>query len=65
MGKYTLEFKLTAIKAYKTNSGGYKAIAHRFGIDHRTLRQWIATYRTCRQKWRGRYTVLSLAWLSL
>ncbi|WP_082118947.1 helix-turn-helix domain-containing protein [Pragia fontium] len=44
MSKYTLKFKLTAIKAYKTDSGGSKAIAHRFCIDHRTLRQWIATY---------------------
>lgn len=45
MGKYTEQFKLTAITAYLEGSNGFRKVAHHFGIDCSLLRRWVAGYQ--------------------
>ncbi|MFJ2523029.1 transposase, partial [Pseudomonas capeferrum] len=43
MGKYTEQFKLTAISAYLDGSDGFRKVAQRFGIDVSLLRRWVSS----------------------
>ncbi|WP_442961555.1 IS3 family transposase [Pseudomonas sp. C5pp] len=45
MGKYTEQFKLTAITAYLEGSQGFRKVAQHFGIDFSLLRRWVAGYQ--------------------
>ena len=45
MGKYTEQFKLTAITAYLEGSNGFRKVARQFGIDFSLLRRWVASYQ--------------------
>ncbi|MCI0913250.1 transposase, partial [Pseudomonas putida] len=45
MGKYTEQFKLTAITAYLDSSNGFRKVAKHFGIDFSLLRRWVASYQ--------------------
>ena len=45
MGKYTEQFKLTAISAYLDGSNGFRKVAKHFGIDFSLLRRWVASYQ--------------------
>ncbi|WP_156056794.1 IS3 family transposase [Pseudomonas capeferrum] len=46
MGKYTEQFKLTAISAYLDGSDGFRKVAQRFGIDVSLLRRWASSYQS-------------------
>ncbi|PKF24248.1 helix-turn-helix domain-containing protein, partial [Pseudomonas hunanensis] len=45
MGKYTEQFKLTAITAYLDGSNGFRKVAQHLGIDFSLLRRWVARYQ--------------------
>jgi len=45
MGKYTEQFKLTAITAYLEGNRGFRKVAQHFGIDFSLLRRWVAGYQ--------------------
>lgn len=45
MGKYTEQFKLTAITTYLDGSNGFRRVARYFGIDFSLLRRWVASYQ--------------------
>lgn len=45
MGKYTEQFKLTAITAYLNGNDGFRKVARHFGIDFSLLRRWVACYQ--------------------
>ncbi|MCE0993424.1 transposase, partial [Pseudomonas alloputida] len=45
MGKYTEQFKLTAITAYLDGSNGFRKVAQHLGIDFSLLRRWVASYQ--------------------
>jgi len=46
MGKYTEQFKLTAITAYLDGDNGFRKVAQQWGIDFSLLRRWVATYQS-------------------
>ncbi|PYG76088.1 transposase, partial [Pseudomonas sp. RV120224-01c] len=46
MGKYSEQFKLTAITAYLEGSNGFRKVARHLGIDFSLLRRWVASYRS-------------------
>ncbi|VVQ01669.1 hypothetical protein PS934_02579 [Pseudomonas fluorescens] len=46
MGKFSLQFKITAIEAYINGNEGFRKVAHRYLIDCSLLRRWVATYRS-------------------
>jgi transposase len=46
MGKYTEQFKLTAITAYLDGDNGFRKVAQYFGIDFSLLRRWVASYQS-------------------
>lgn len=44
--KYFDEFKLKIVQEYlEGNSGGYRILSAKYGIDYSTLRHWVALYR--------------------
>ena len=45
MGKYTTQFKLSAIKAFLERGSGYRFIAAQFQLDPTLLRRWVEAYR--------------------
>ncbi|WP_410011089.1 IS3 family transposase [Pseudomonas sp. LRP2-20] len=45
MGKYTEQFKLTAITAYLDGNNGFRKVAQHFGIDFSLLRRWVSSYQ--------------------
>ncbi|WP_434605022.1 IS3 family transposase [Pseudomonas sp. Z4-7] len=45
MGKFSLQFKITAIEAYINGNEGFRKVAHRYLIDYSLLRRWVATYQ--------------------
>jgi transposase len=45
MSKYTLEFKITVIRAYLDNTHRSIAIARQYGIARETLHRWVARWR--------------------
>lgn len=45
MAKYDEEFKHEVVQCYLSGSAGSKSIALRYGLDHSTVRHWVASYR--------------------
>lgn len=45
MGKYSVQFKITAVKAYISGDDGFRKIANRYSIDCSLLRRWVATFQ--------------------
>lgn len=45
MGKYSIQFKMTAINAYTKGDDGYRKVARRYSIDTSLLRRWVAGYQ--------------------
>lgn len=45
MGKYSKDFKLSAITAFLERGQGYRHIGARFGLDPTLLRRWVAAYQ--------------------
>ena len=45
MGKYSTQFKTTAINAYLTGDDGYRKVARSLAIDCSLLRRWVAAHR--------------------
>ncbi|MRF39683.1 IS3 family transposase [Escherichia coli] len=46
MGKYTEQFKLTAISAYLDGNEGFRKVAQHFGIDFSLLRRWVSSHQS-------------------
>lgn len=44
MAKHSQEFKQQVVEHYLSRTVGYKSVARLFGIDHSTVRQWIAAF---------------------
>lgn len=44
MSRHSLEFKQSVVSAYSAGTEGAEALASRFGIDHSTVRKWIAVF---------------------
>jgi len=44
MGKYSTQFKTTAIKTYIDGSEGFRKVAQRYFVDTSLLRRWVAVY---------------------
>jgi transposase len=45
MSKYNTSFKREVVERYLQGDAGQDSIADRFGIDHGTLRTWVAAYQ--------------------
>ncbi len=45
MGKYSVQFKIKAVRAYLDGSDGYRKVAHRYSMDCSLLRRWVASYK--------------------
>jgi transposase len=45
MGKYSVQFKITAIKAYIDGDDGFRKIANRYSMDCSLLRRWVAAFQ--------------------
>ena len=45
MGKYTEQFKLTAIAAYLDGSKGFRRVAAGYRVDVSLLRRWVASHQ--------------------
>lgn len=45
MGKYSEQFKRSAIQAYLEETDGYRKVAQRFSMDVSLLRRWMAFYQ--------------------
>jgi transposase len=45
MGKYSAQFKATAINAYITGDDGFRKLARRYSVDCSLLRRWVAAYQ--------------------
>lgn len=45
MGKYSTQFKLTAVLAYINGSDGFRKVAQRYSIDCSLLRRWVLAYQ--------------------
>lgn len=44
MTKHSQAFKQQVAEHYLSRAVGYKSVARFFGIDHSTVRQWIAAF---------------------
>ena len=44
MTKHSQAFKQQVVEHYLSRTVGYKSVARLFGIDHSTVRQWIAAF---------------------
>ncbi|WP_141230203.1 transposase, partial [Pseudomonas sp. Irchel 3A5] len=42
MGKYSAQFKHTAVQTYLNDVDGYRKVARHFSIDVSLLRRWVA-----------------------
>ncbi|GAB7531795.1 hypothetical protein PS3A_42090 [Pseudomonas sp. 3A(2025)] len=45
MGKYSTQFKITAVKDYIDGIDGFRKVAKRQAIDVSLLRRWVASYQ--------------------
>lgn len=45
MGKYSVQFKITACKAYINGDDGFRKIANRYSVDCSLLRRWVAAFK--------------------
>lgn len=45
MGKYSEQFKRSAVQAYLDGQSGYRTVAKEVGMDCSQLRRWVADYR--------------------
>lgn len=45
MGKYSEQFKRSAVQAYLDGPTGYRTVAKEVGMDCSQLRRWVADYR--------------------
>lgn len=45
MSKYDEWFKRSVVDDYECSGDGAAAVARRHGLDHSTVRKWVATYR--------------------
>ena len=45
MGKYSVQFKITAVEAYINGDDGFRKIANRYSIDYSLLRRWVAAFQ--------------------
>jgi transposase len=45
MTRHNLNFKLAVVQQYATGTGGYRAVAGAHGLDHGTVRRWVALHR--------------------
>jgi transposase len=47
MSKYSARFKRSVVRDYLSGKrgGGSRAVAHRHGVDHGTVRKWVAAWR--------------------
>lgn len=45
MGKYSIQFKLSAVAIYLERSQGFRCIAAQLQIDPTLLRRWVAAYQ--------------------
>jgi len=47
MSKHSVRFKRTVVNDYLSGKyGGSAGVAHRHGVDHGTVRKWVAAWRT-------------------
>ena len=44
MAKYSYEFKYKIVREYLDGKGGYSYLAHKYSIDRKIIRIWIANY---------------------
>ena len=44
MGKYSAQFKQTAVESYLKGHEGYRKVAQRFSVDVSLLRRWVAAF---------------------
>jgi transposase len=44
MSKYSLEYKQSVVSAYVSGTGSAKTVAFLFGVDHSTVRKWVAAF---------------------
>ena len=46
MAKYNYEFKKRIVDEYNNNEGGYRYLAHKYGLpDKKLVRQWVKNYQ--------------------
>ncbi|MCY1428529.1 hypothetical protein D9M71_444180 [compost metagenome] len=45
MGKYSVQFKIKACKAYINGDDGFRKIANRYSMDCSLLRRWVAAFK--------------------
>lgn len=45
MGKYSVQFKITAVEAYIHGDDGFRKVANRYSIDCSLLRRWVAAFQ--------------------
>ena len=46
MAKYSYEFKKKIVDEYNNNEGGYRYLAHKYGLpDKKLVKQWVNNYR--------------------
>jgi transposase len=45
MGKYSAQFKRTAVRTYLEGDDGYRKVARRLSVDISLLRRWVATFK--------------------
>jgi transposase len=44
MPRYSISFKQSVVSAYAGGTEGFRAISARFGVDHSTVRKWVAIH---------------------
>jgi transposase len=44
MSKYSLVYKQSVVSAYVSGTGSAKTVAFLFGVDHSTVRKWVAAF---------------------
>lgn len=45
MGKYSEQFKITAVKAYMNGNDGFRKVSNRYSMDCSLLRRWVAAFQ--------------------
>ena len=43
--KYDVQKRLEAVQAYLAGTGGWKAVAQKYGVEATSLRNWVAAFR--------------------
>jgi len=44
MSKHSEAFKRSVVEFYQTGGRGVRAVGRQFGVDHATVRKWVASY---------------------